>query len=44
MPAPGWIWMGFVGWLGIFFLYPIWSMWLGNALRRDGIGDGINQA
>ena len=39
--APGWIWIGFVGWLGIFFLYPIWSIWFGNTLRR-GIGDGIN--
>ena len=28
------IWLGFVGWLGIFFLYPIWSIWFGNALRR----------
>ena len=41
--APGWIWIGFVGWFGIFFLYPIWSIWFGNALRRGGIGDGINQ-
>lgn len=41
--APGWIWIGFVGWLGIFFLYPIWSIWFGNTLRRGGIGDGINQ-
>ena len=41
--APGWIWIGFVGWLGIFFLYPIWSIWFGNRLRRGGIEDGINQ-
>jgi hypothetical protein len=39
--APGWIWIGFVGWVGIFFLYPVWSIWFGNALRRGGIGNGI---
>ena len=32
--APGWVWLGFVGWLGIFFLYPIWSIWFGTVLRR----------
>jgi hypothetical protein len=31
--APGWIWLGFVGWLGIFFLYPTWSLWLGTLAR-----------
>jgi len=36
--APGWIWIGFVGWLGIFILYPVWSIWFGSALRRGGIG------
>ena len=41
--APGWIWIGFVGWLGIFFLYPIWSIWFRNALRRGGIGNGIKE-
>jgi hypothetical protein len=35
--APGWIWLGFVGWLGIFFLYPTWSLWLGNLARTDSI-------
>ncbi len=28
--APGWIWIGYLGWLGIFFIYPIWSIWLGS--------------
>jgi hypothetical protein len=42
--APGWIWLGFVGWLGIFFLYPVWSIWFGNALRRGRVADGINPA
>jgi hypothetical protein len=32
--APWWVWVGFVGWLGIFVLLPIWSIWLGAALRR----------
>src|SRR3970040_2066621 len=34
--APGWIWIGFVGWVGIFLLFPIWSIWLGNGLRTGG--------
>lgn len=42
--APGWIWIGFVGWLGIFFLCPIWGIWFGNVLRRGGIGDGLNES
>jgi hypothetical protein len=33
--APAWFWIGFVGWLGIFFLYPIWSIWFGAALRQE---------
>ncbi len=32
--APWWVWVGFVGWLGIFVLLPIWSIWLGVAVRR----------
>jgi hypothetical protein len=32
--APVWVWVGFVGWLGIFFLYPIWSLWFGTILQR----------
>lgn len=35
--VPAWMWIGFVGWLGIFFLYPIWSIWLGVVLRRGAI-------
>jgi hypothetical protein len=27
--APIWVWIGFVGWLGILFLYPIWCIWFG---------------
>ena len=33
--APVWVWIGFIGWLGIFFLYPIWSIWFGSVLRRN---------
>lgn len=32
--VPAWMWLGFAGWLGIFFLYPIWCIWFGSALRR----------
>jgi hypothetical protein len=32
--VPGWLWVGFIGWLGIFVLYPIWAIWLGRALGR----------
>jgi hypothetical protein len=38
--APGWLWIGFLGWLGIYVMYPLWSIWLGGALlqqrRRTG--------
>ncbi len=27
--APWWVWIGFVGWLGIFVAYPAWSIGLG---------------
>jgi hypothetical protein len=27
--APVWVWIGFLGWLGTFFLYPVWSLWIG---------------
>jgi hypothetical protein len=32
--APVWVWIGFLGWLGIFFLLPAWCIWFGVALRR----------
>jgi hypothetical protein len=31
--APGWIWIGMVGWLGIFVLYPIWALAAGRRAR-----------
>ncbi len=30
--APGWIWVGYLGWLGIFFVYPAWCVWFGRVL------------
>ena len=27
--APAWVWIGFLGWLGIYILYPAWAIWLG---------------
>jgi len=32
--APWWIWVAFLAWLGIFVLFPIWSLWCGTTLRR----------
>ena len=26
--APGWVWIGLLGWLGIFVAYPAWAIWL----------------
>lgn len=33
--APAWIWIGNLGWLGTYVLYPIWSIWLGQAALTD---------
>ena len=27
--APGWVWIAFLGWLGVFVAYPVWALWLG---------------
>ena len=32
--APGWVWIGLVGWLGIFVVYPAWAIWLGRVETR----------
>ena len=29
--APGWIWIGFVGWLGAFIAFPAWAIWAGRS-------------
>ena len=26
--APAWAWIGSVGWLGIYVVYPVWAIWL----------------
>ncbi len=28
--APAYVWFGFIGWLGIFVLYPVWAIWFGR--------------
>jgi hypothetical protein len=27
--APGWVWVGFIGWLGTYVAYPAWAIWMG---------------
>lgn len=36
--APGWIWLGQLGWLGIFVAYPAWASWLGIVETRRAQG------
>jgi hypothetical protein len=31
---PAWLWIGFVGWLGIFVAYPAWAIWFGRLSGR----------
>jgi hypothetical protein len=38
--APAWVWIGLLGWLGIFVAYPAWAIWLasvGTRLDRQAI-------
>jgi hypothetical protein len=28
--APAYVWLGFVGWIGIFLAYPVWAIWFGR--------------
>jgi hypothetical protein len=32
--APAWTWVGSLGWLGIFVVYPAWAIWLTNVETR----------
>lgn len=32
--APPWAWVGLVGWLGIFVVYPAWAIWLARVEMR----------
>lgn len=34
--APWWVWLGFVGWLGIYVLYPAWAIRVGLFEARRG--------
>jgi len=36
--APGWIWIGYLGWLGIYLLYPAWAIWLGRSVVASAGG------
>ncbi len=33
--APGWVWVGFTGWLGTYVVYPAWALWLAAVHRRS---------
>lgn len=28
--APAWVWVGYLGWLGIYVVYPAWAIWMGT--------------
>jgi len=32
--APGWVWVGFVSWLGTYVAYPAWAIWSGVVESR----------
>jgi hypothetical protein len=32
--APGWAWVAYIGWLGIYVVYPAWAFWLGVVESR----------
>jgi MFS family permease len=34
--APAWVWIGQLGWLGTFVVYPVWAIWLGMTEIRRG--------
>jgi hypothetical protein len=34
--APGWAWIGGLGWLGTYAAYPVWAIWLGTVEARRG--------
>lgn len=36
--APGWIWIGYLGWLGIYLLYPAWAIWFGRSSQTAAGG------
>ena len=32
--APAWVWVGSMGWLGTFVVYPAWAIWLAAVESR----------
>lgn len=40
--VPGWVWIGFVGWIGIYVLYPVWAIRLGLSHLRNARGTGAS--
>jgi len=42
--APGWIWVGYLGWAGIFFRYPAWAIWFGRSLTAAVGTEGAEAA
>ena len=38
--APAWAWIGSLGWLGTFVVYPAWALWLGTVLARVADREG----
>ncbi len=41
--APAWVWIGQLGWLGTFVVYPVWAIWLGNVETRPAERAGANE-
>lgn len=40
--APGWVWFGFLSWLGTYVAYPIWAIWMGTV--EAGLADRARTA
>lgn len=34
LTAPVWVWIGFLGWLGTYVIYPAWAIWMGTVQTR----------
>jgi drug/metabolite transporter (DMT)-like permease len=45
--APGWVWIGFLGWLGTFVAYPAWALavaWTATRVRREAMPPAVPAA
>jgi hypothetical protein len=38
---PSWLWIAYIGWLGIFVVYPAWALWFGAREARLGSGTPV---